>query len=117
MSSLQKIDEKSAPAGHSGLDIFSTPPTSIAFNRSGYVEIIPQNTITQEGPYEFHSFADNRWYDLSKVYVSLLLSIVRVDGGDLKPTEKDKDKDVGVIQNPGQSFIETVKVYLQNVEI
>lgn len=116
MSSLQKIDESSPSAGHSALDIFSVRPSNVAINKSGYVEIIPQNTITQEGPYEFQSYADNRWYDLSKVYVRLTLSIVKKDGSEYKPIEAT-DKDIGVIQNPGQSFFETVKVFAQNVEI
>lgn len=117
MSCLQKIDEKSTSACHSALEIFSTPPTNVPINRSGYVELIPQNTITQEGPYEFQTYADNRWYDLAKVYIQLVLSIVKKDGSQLKPIEKEIDKEVGVIQTPGQSFFETVKVYVQNVEI
>src|SRR5689334_22729118 len=117
MSIPQKIDEKSESAGSSCINIFTTPPTSTAFYRSGYVQINPQNTITQEGPYEFQSYADNRWYDLTKVYINLALSIVKVDGGELKPTEKDKDANVSVIQTIGQSFFETVKVFVQNVEI
>lgn len=80
------------------------------------MEIIPQNTITQEGPYEFQSYADNRWYDLSKVYVRLVLSIVKKNGSEYKPID-ETDKGISVIQNPGQSFFETVKVFAQNVEI
>jgi hypothetical protein len=116
MSSLQRIDEKSTSACHSALEVFTVPYTNVAVNRSGYVEIIPQNTITQEGPYEFQTYADNRWYDLANVYIQLVLSIVKKDGSQLKPIEKT-DTDIGTIQTPGQSFFETVKVYVQNVEI
>ena len=116
MASLQKIDESSPSAGHSALEIFSVRPTNVAIPKSGYVEIIPQNTITQEGPYEFQSYADNRWYDLSKVYIWLTLSIVKKDGAEFKPITKE-DANIGVIQNPGQSFFETIKVFVQNIEI
>ena len=47
----------------------------------------------------------------------MVISIVKKDGSQLVPIENATDQLIGVIQTPGQSFFETVKVYVQNVEI
>lgn len=123
MSSLQKIDAKSGAACHNAFELFTVLPTNVSINRSAYVEILPQSTLTQEGPIEFRVFSDNRWIDPTEVYTHLLLAIERKEGAEWKPTQLktfagvDKDKDISVIQSIGYSLFETVKVNVQNVEI
>uniref|UniRef100_A0A914DYA1 PAS domain-containing protein n=1 Tax=Acrobeloides nanus TaxID=290746 RepID=A0A914DYA1_9BILA len=102
----------SGDSGERSIEVFTIDPTNISINKSGYRELIPQNTVTQEGPFEFHAYSDNQWFDLAKVYVSLVFSIDKKEGSEWKPIEKDKDKDIGVVQTLGQSFFEVVKVFV-----
>ena len=118
MSCAKKINEKSALAFNSALNIFSIPPTNVSVSRSFFREILPLSTISQEGPYLFRLFSDNLWTDLSRIYLHLELSIEKYDATSSTWTANSAaDSDIAPIQLIGQTFIQQLIVSIGTTEI
>uniref|UniRef100_A0A915DMS5 Uncharacterized protein n=1 Tax=Ditylenchus dipsaci TaxID=166011 RepID=A0A915DMS5_9BILA len=115
MSVSKKIDVGSGSACHSGLNIFTVPPTNVSVNKSVIREILPVNTI-DESPYEFRVFSDNQWIDLSKTYLYLELALQKRTGNNWVPLVA-ADVDVAPVQALGQSFIRQLKVHINGTEV
>ena len=113
MSCPQKISEESALAFNSALNVFAVPPTNVSVVRSHFRELLPLNTISQQSPYLFRLLSDNLWADMSRCYLYLELSIEKYDANVWKPIAAT-DTDVGPIQALGQTFVQQLKVEVQN---
>ena len=50
MTTLQRIDADSQPSIENSLNIFSIPPTSVAFNKSTVCELQPLTALDDTGP-------------------------------------------------------------------
>uniref|UniRef100_A0A183BJ97 ZP domain-containing protein n=1 Tax=Globodera pallida TaxID=36090 RepID=A0A183BJ97_GLOPA len=109
-------NEQSELAFNSAFNVFAVPPTNVSVNRSFFRELLPLSTISQEGPYLFRMFNDNLWSDMSRVYLFLELVIVKEDGAQRKPIDAD-DPLVAPIQCIGQTFVQQLKVEVQNTEL
>uniref|UniRef100_A0A914HPM1 Uncharacterized protein n=1 Tax=Globodera rostochiensis TaxID=31243 RepID=A0A914HPM1_GLORO len=118
MSCPKRISEQSALAFNSALNVFAVPPTNVSVSRSFFRELLPLSTISQEGPYLFRMFNDSLWADLSRVYLYLELSIKKPNahGVDV-PIDAADDADVGPCQSIGQTFVQQLKVEVQNTEL
>uniref|UniRef100_A0A183BNZ4 ULP_PROTEASE domain-containing protein n=1 Tax=Globodera pallida TaxID=36090 RepID=A0A183BNZ4_GLOPA len=112
------LSEQSALAFNSALNVFAVPPTNVSVSRSFFRELLPLSTISQEGPYLFRMFNDSLWADLSRVYLYLELSIKKPNthGIDV-PIDANDDADVGPCQSIGQTFVQQLKVEVQNTEL
>ena len=111
MSCARKINEHSALALNSALNIFSIPPTNASVTRSFFREILPLSTVSQEGPYLFRLFNDNLWTDLSRIYLHLELRIERYNNVDnvWEPLDAN-DTHLAPIQLLGQTIIQQLIV-------
>ncbi|KAL3096329.1 hypothetical protein niasHS_004997 [Heterodera schachtii] len=117
MSCPKKISEQSALAFNSALNVFAVPPTNVSVSRSFFRELLPLSTISQEGPYLFRMFNDNLWADMSRVYLFLELSIQKEDAGGRWVPIEAADQLVGPVQCIGQTFVQQLKVEVQNTEL
>ena len=112
------IDQRSVPSGKTELDVFSVPTTQVAVKNGYWQEVHPQNTLTDNGPYEFHIPSDPHFLDLSKNYIFLQLQITRPGGQPLRwdpnaaAGQQHNDEKVGPIQMIGKTFFKQVKLFL-----
>lgn len=116
MSTTKRIDEKSLPAVHSGLNLFSIPPTNASIVKTIWRELLPLNAITGDSPHEFRLFSDNLWVDLSNVYLYLLVKLEKKNKDGVWVPIEEADTDVGSIQSFGQSYVQTLKMHLMGTE-
>jgi hypothetical protein len=118
MSTLKKIDTLTVPAVENSLALFDLPPTVVSYAKTFEKELLPLNTITREGPYHFRVFSDTNFIDLSRTYVQTITSIEKQDGNNWIPiADTADDKNTGVKNNFGLSFIKQLKVSINNVEV
>jgi hypothetical protein len=118
MSTLKKIDTLTVPAVENSLALFDLPPTVVSYAKTFEKELLPLNTITREGPYHFRVFSDTNFIDLSRTYVQTITSIEKQDGNNWIPiADTPDDKNTGVKNNFGLSFIKQLKVNINNVEV
>lgn len=111
MTCAKRISQQSALAFNSALNIFAVPPTNVSVARSFFRELLPLSTISQEGPYLFRMYNDSLWADLSRVYLYLELSVEKANAqGIMEPIDSVVDKEVGVCQSIGQTFVQQLKV-------
>ncbi|CAK5043185.1 unnamed protein product [Meloidogyne enterolobii] len=92
MTTIKKIDKDSTEGVDNRLTFFSIPSTNVGIQRSAYKELLPLNALNQSaGPFIFRYFGDSLYLDLSKTYLSLVLSLERkVDAtGEWVPIVKD----------------------------
>jgi ribonucleoside-diphosphate reductase beta chain len=115
----QLIDRNSVPSGKTELDVFSVPTTQVAVKCGFWHEVYPQNTLTDDGPYEFHIPSDPHFLDLSKNYIYLQLRITQQNGQPLRwdPDGADAaaqhaEHKVGPITLLGKTFFKQVKLFL-----
>jgi len=71
MATVQKIDAESQPGVENSLNLFSLPPTTVAFNKSTLRELLPITSLDNNGPYCFRIFSDNQFIDLSRTWFYL----------------------------------------------
>jgi hypothetical protein len=71
MAAIQKIDVESQPGVDNSLNLFSLPPTTVAFNKSTLRELLPITSLDNSGPYCFRIFSDNQFIDLSRTWFYL----------------------------------------------
>jgi len=120
MSTLKRIDPISVPAVDNSLAIFDILPTSVAFNRTQIRELLPLMTVTRDGPYTFRLFSDSQFINLSKPWFYLVSSLEKYDNANKTwgpLTDTADDKNTGVIQNYGSSFIKQLKVSINGIDV
>jgi hypothetical protein len=82
MSKIEKIDVDSQPGVDNSLNLFSIPPTTVAFNKATLRELLPITSLDNNGPYCFRIFSDNQFIDLSRTWFYLETCIEkRTDAG------------------------------------
>ena len=119
MSTLQNIDSDSQPGIENSLNIFSIPPTSVAFNKSSVRELQPLTALDDTGPYCFRVFSDSLFIDLSRTYIYLETKIEKKDGAAWVAISavNNADKNVSVANNFGQSFIKRLDIKINGKEV
>ena len=121
MTTLKKIDQSSSVAIENSLAIFDLPPTQVAINKSQVRELLPLTALNQSGAYVFRLFPDNQFVDLSKTWFYLATSLERFDKDKKEwvPTDDTDEFDpkIAVINNFGHSFIQSLKININNVEV
>jgi hypothetical protein len=119
MSTIQKIDADSQPGVDNSLNLFSLPPTSVAFNKATVRELLPITALDNNGPYCFRIFSDNQFIDLSRVWFYLETCIEKqTDAGSwIKISNTTNDKNTSVCNNFGNSFIKRLDIKVNGKEI
>ena len=118
MSTIQKIDSESVPSVENSLNIFSLPPTTIAFNRSQVRELLPITALDNQGPYVFRIFSDNQFIDLTRTWFYLETCIEKLAGNNwVKIANTNDDKNVSVVNNFGNSFIKRLDIKINGKEV
>ena len=70
------ISVESRPAGQSELALFEVPSTEVGIQKSQYLEILPKNTLTNDGPFVFQISPNPQLLQLSKNYLLLEFRIL-----------------------------------------
>ena len=71
---------------HSGLDLFSVPPTQTAVEEGQFIEIHPLAALAHGAPIEFAITGGTEEYiDLSNTYLHVMAKVTRADGSNLAP--------------------------------
>ena len=118
MSTIQKIDSESVPSVENSLNIFSLPPTTVAFNRSQVRELLPITALDNQGPYVFRIFSDNQFIDLTRTWFYLETCIEKLVGTNwVKIANTNDDKNVSVVNNFGNSFIKRLDIKINGKEV
>jgi len=119
MSTVQKIDAESQPGVENSLNLFSLPPTTVAFNKSTLRELLPITALDNSGPYCFRIFSDNQFIDLSRTWFYLETCIEKqtTTGTWTKIADTGDDRNVGVCNNFGSSFIKRLDIKVNGKEI
>jgi len=78
MTSL--IHHQSAESVHSGLDLFSIPPSQTAVDEGQYIEHHPLATLAPAAPIEFSVQTTGEYVDLGHVYLHIKARILKVNG-------------------------------------
>ena len=82
---MSLVHEKSCESVHTGLDLFSLPPTQTSVQDGLWVEYHPLATLAPSAPIEFTvSGATADYLDLSNTYLNLRAKIIRADGTNLE---------------------------------
>lgn len=108
----QLLDQASSPSSKSEIALFSVPSTQVAVERGFWYDVHPVNTLTNDGPYEFHVSPDPHYLDLNKNYIHMQLKISKRDGTDLQGGANPDL--VGPIHLIGKTFFKQVKLFLNN---
>ncbi|XP_025116122.1 uncharacterized protein F54H12.2-like [Pomacea canaliculata] len=78
------IHPKSCESVHSGLDLFSVPPTQTAVEEGSFVEYYPLSAISSGAPIEFSiNGATEDYLDLSNTFLHVRAKVTEADGSDL----------------------------------
>ncbi|PVD35060.1 hypothetical protein C0Q70_06341 [Pomacea canaliculata] len=78
------IHPKSCESVHSGLDLFSVPPTQTAVEEGSFVEYYPLSAISTGAPIEFCiNGATEDYLDLSNTFLHVRAKVTEADGSDL----------------------------------
>jgi hypothetical protein len=119
MSTVEKIDAGSQPGVDNSLNLFSLPPTTVAFNKSTLRELLPITALDNNGPYCFRIFSDNQFIDLSRTWFYLETCIEKqtATGTWVKIGTTNDDKNVSVCNNFGNSFIKRLDIKVNGKEI
>ena len=125
MTTIKKIDKDSTEGVDNRLTFFSIPSTNVGIQRSAYKELLPLNALNQSaGPFIFRYFGDSLYLDLSKTYLSLVLSLERkVDAtGEWVPIVKDLagnfagDSFTSVAQYLGLTWIRRLTLSINGIQ-
>lgn len=115
---LKKIDAKSENACHNSLNIFSIPATGASVRHTEVRELLPQSGLDEKTTkFEFRLHSDNRWLDLSTTYLCLNVQLEKMSGQNWVGLDAAADKDVGVIQSLGPSFVQQLKIHMGGTEV
>ncbi|KAH7697019.1 hypothetical protein AAVH_35900, partial [Aphelenchoides avenae] len=110
----KKIDESSANAVSSALDLFSTPPTNVTVSASNYKEILPLNSV-QSHPFHFKVHAGSDYIDLNRCFLATEMSI-QFENTDGEWVEPPADAKVAPIQGIGSTFIRNLRILVNGRE-
>jgi hypothetical protein len=119
MAAIQKIDVESQSGVDNSLNLFSLPPTTVAFNKSTLRELQPITSLDNSGPYCFRIFSDNQFIDLSRTWFYLETCIEKQAGAGawIKIANTPDDQNVSVCNNFGNSFIKRLDIKVNGKEI
>ena len=112
----KKIDGASDTSITSALDLFSTPPTSVAVSNSNYREYLTLNPISTT-PFHFKIHPITSYIDLTKCYILGEFQIKKVNATTGALENIGKDEVVSTIQMPGASFIKNLVVSINGREV
>ena len=101
----QLLDKESTPSASSLINLFSVPPTQTVIDHSYWYAAHPVNTVTSDGPYQFHVSSGPDYLQLGKNYLYMKLKITKPNG-----TALTEDDCVAPINMLGKTFIKQVKV-------
>ena len=78
------VHPKSCESVHTGLDLFSVPPTQTAVEEGQFVEYHPLSSLSPAAPIEFAiSGATSEYLDLSNTYFHVRVKVTKADGTNL----------------------------------
>ena len=107
------LDSASLPYGKPELDLFSVPPTQVGVEDSFFTEVMPQASVTSEGPWEFRLAANQFMTDLSKNYIFFRLKILQGNGNNLQDLPDGRVHPFcGPINLLGKTLFEQLRLYL-----
>lgn len=79
------VHPKSCESVHTGLDLFSVPPTQTSVETGAFVEYHPLSTLSHGAPIEFHiSGATADYIDLNNTFVHVRAKVTKADGTNLE---------------------------------
>ena len=74
------VHPKSCESVHTGLDLFSVPPTQTAVEEGQFVEYHPLSSLSPAAPIEFAiSGATSEYLDLSNTYLHVRAKVTKAD--------------------------------------
>lgn len=80
------IHPQSCECIHSGLDMFSVPPTQTAVEEGIFTEIHPLAALAHGAPLEFAiSGSSEEYIDLSNTYLHVIAKVTKANGDDIDP--------------------------------
>ena len=87
------LHSKSCESVHTGLDLFSVPPTQTAVEEGAFVEYHPLASLSPGAPIEFHiSGATTDYLDFTNTFLHVRAKVTKADG-----TNLDIDTDVAPV--------------------
>ena len=107
------VHPKSCESVHTGLDLFSVPPTQTAVEEGAFVEYHPLSSLSPSASIEFHiSRATTEYLDLSNTYLHVRAKVTKPDG-----TNLDAGADVALINYWLHSLFSQVDISLNDTLI
>uniref|UniRef100_A0A7E4ZQB0 BACON domain-containing protein n=1 Tax=Panagrellus redivivus TaxID=6233 RepID=A0A7E4ZQB0_PANRE len=116
MSCTKKVHEKTTPAFPSSLELFTVPPTNVAFVSAGYKNVLPLNPVSGD-PYTFRVYSDNSWLDLSKTYIQTEFVIEKKNKDDAWVRIEATDNNVAPVQLIGLTLYSQLRVSFNGTDI
>lgn len=111
---MKLIHNNSQQCMHSGLDVFSLPPTQTAINSSQWVEYNPVSTIAHSSPIEFIvSGSGEEYMDLANTLLEVKACIKAIDG----TTVISDTTHVAPVNNTLHSLFSQLDVTLNDVTV
>ena len=109
-SIMALVHPKSYESVHTGLNLFSVPPTQTAVEEGQFVEFHPLSSLSPGAPIEFAiSGATSEYLDLSNTYLHVCAKITKADG-----TILNADTDVAPVNNWLHSLFSQVDISLDD---
>ena len=107
------LHPRSCETIHTGLNLFSVPPTQTSVAEGQFIEHHPISTLNSSAPIEFHiSGGGSEYLDLCHTYLHVRAKIVKSDGSDLAEAD---DKKVAPINYWLHSLFSQVDVTMNDV--
>ena len=112
-SAKQLLDRESPALGKPELDLFSVPPTQVRVEDSFFTEVLPQTTVTAEGPWTFCVPASQFMTDLSRQYMFVRLKILQANGANMQtPADGHAHHYCGPVNLLGKTLFAQLQLYL-----
>ena len=100
MANVSLLDPQTCECMSSALDLFTTPMTQLACEKSRYVEYHPQTSVDRDAPLEFTIFSSTEYIDPSNVILYIKSKIVGENGGALPNRTSQTNATI-----PNRSFV------------
>jgi hypothetical protein len=108
---FKRIDKLSSDAVSAGLDVFHLPATNITAAKAQWNQVMSLNPLT-DPPFVFRIHGNSNFLDLNK---TMLLTEMHIEKQvDAKWTPIEEKDSVSVVQAIGSTFIEDLKISLNN---
>lgn len=111
---FKKIDDSSASAVSSALNLFDTPSTNVTVSGSSLKEILPLNSV-ESYPFHFRVHAGADYVDLSRCYL-LTEMCIRMENEDGELVAPPATSKVAPIQGIASTFIRNMRVMVNGRE-